>query len=312
MHEWWERWRDEIAAAAAGAVVALSLAVVASIVLSLARQWVFVGTAWPSLPWGLWGPHETVAWQVALLGGVGLAWALRRDVATRLPFRAAAAIGALGLAILCIFSLRPAPTADAGVPWDLALGLAAGAATLAWIARERARRPAPRHPAARVALAAALGLAVVGPSIAESIDDHRAQSFPQFRVDFVAAQPVTEATPGAVFVDGQWVRLNDPDYLAIADDDVRRIRWTTEPGTERPGILIRFDPKSADAVRRRSIARQSQLDVIVVGGRRFMVVQHDGLLLTGELALFVPPDRGEDLAWLYQQLTGLSAPSATH
>jgi hypothetical protein len=49
--------------------------------------------------------------------------------------------------------------------------------------------------------------------------------------------------------------------------------------------------------------------VIVVDGRPFMAVAYRGELLDGTLGLFVPPERREDLAWLYHRLTGIAAPT---
>ncbi len=320
MRAWWEQWRAEILAATTAAVVAANLAIALATLMSMIRQWVFLGGAWPSLPWHWWGPHETVAWQLALLAGVTLAWALRRPVAQRVAFRAAAAIGALGFGVLALYGLPWAWwLGDAGAfepmprVWDLPLGLTLGAATLAWIAKGPATfGPGPQKARYRVMLGIASTLLVLAPSIAETVDAHRFQSFPTFRVDLVAAAPTTETAPEAVLVDGGWVELFHDDVLTIEHDDVERIRWTQEPGTNRPGITVRLDPKTAAAVRERSTTHQGRLDVIVVEGRRIMAVTHAGVLLQGEIGLFVPPDRREDLAWLYQRLTGLSAPSPTH
>ena len=317
MRKWWQRWREEVLAAGTGAIVAANLAIALSIALSLARQWAFVGAAWPGLPWHFWGPHDTVAWQLALVAGVALAWALRRPVAQRMAFRAAAAIGALGFGALALFSLPWAWwLGDAGqfepmpVVWDLPLGLLLGAASLAWIARGPATfGPGPHKARWRIMAGIAATLLVLTPSIAETVDANRFQSF---RLDLVAAATATETTPEAVMVDGQWVVLRHEDHLTLERDDVRRIRWTVDAGSGRPGIVVAFDQETAAAVRERSKTHQGQLDVLVVEGRRIMAVTHSGVLLEGEMGLFVPPERRDDLAWLYQRLTGLSAPSATH
>jgi hypothetical protein len=303
----WRSWRADLVVVSVAVLVAASLAFASSVAISLARQWVVLGSAWPWFPAGFFGPHEELAWQAAILAAGTLAWTLRRPVAQHIAVRASAAVAAAGLVAL---ALVHQPWLAWDVSWPVTVGLLSGAGALAWIAR--ARPPSDAYGLARSGHRLVLGLLLsavaVGPSIAETIDANRQQGFPDFRVDFVAAVPSTESTPGAVLIDGAWFSLFEDDTLALDDTDVKRIRWWPEPVTHDPGIVVSFDVPTAAAVRARSLSHQGQYDAILIEGRRFMVVSYEAELLDGEMGLFVPPARRDDLEWLYLRLTGLDAP----
>jgi hypothetical protein len=171
------------------------------------------------------------------------------------------------------------------IAWQSAIVLSG---VFAWLAAPIRRGI---HASARRVIAAiVLATFTQIPSLADWIEEHESQAFPRFRLELAAA--------------------NDrDDTLVISDADVERVRWIDAGEDSRPGISIRFDAATADAVRERSIRRVGELDAIVVDGEVELVPRIHGVLLDGTLALHVPPDDRGRLVELYTRLTGRAAPS---
>lgn len=171
------------------------------------------------------------------------------------------------------------------IAWQSAIVLSG---VLAWLAAPLRRGiHASAH---RVLAAIVLATLTQIPSLADWIHEHESQAFPRFRLELVAAN-------------------DHDDALVISDADVERVRWIDAGEDGRPGISMRFDAATADAVRERSIRRVGELDAIVVDGEVELEPRTHGVRLDGRLALHVPPDDRGRLVELYARLTGRAAPS---
>lgn len=321
------RLRPHALAVLASVVLAANLAILLDAAVGMLRQLVFTGATWPWVDTHVLGPRSAIAWQSAILLSGAIAWAVSQPWSRSVRVRAGFSILAAFLGVVLIYAVTLRPTlyelglsevdyeTKGPIPWAFVALFALGIASTGWLAR----RPAPeaQHSGVRaiahggkrrVAAALLLGALLQAPSIAEWVEEHRTQSFPDFRLELVAAELLPDERPGAVWSDGAWWALDRGDMLVIDDGSVERVRWTDDPDNRRPGFTIRFDPATAAAVRDRSIRRVDLFDALVVDGRVQMVPRMQSQLLDGSFALHVPIEDRDHVAELFTRLTGTSAP----
>lgn len=320
-----KRLRPHAAIVAASVTLGLVFALLLESVAGMAKLLWFSGATWWWISTDVLRPHTPLAWQSAIVLAGVLAWWIARPASHGARARALWSVltGVLALVLVTEVVLRPepAPLQPSPIPWAFVLVFGAGVASASWLARRSPKSTRGGNlasslgsslgPGRRIAAAVLLAVLSQVPSITDWIEEHESQSFPRFRLELVAAHAVADPVLDRdhAWAEGLVWSLDDTDALVITDAEVERVRWVVDPEDGRPGLTIRFDAATAQAVRARSVRRVGEFDAIVIDGKTHMVPSIQAVLLDGALALHVPvSDRGR-LAELYERLTGRAAPN---
>ncbi len=282
----------------------------ATSLIHLVRQLQAFGAMWWSIP-SIFAIHSAGAW---LLGGVVPAvfvvWAIAKGTGNRLV---RVAFGVWGLGQVAMLGLvlfgwdqarRDLFPAHAEFPTiDVVLYLIAGLGCV--VVSAGAVRGGSKLPTALgAALASMMVLGVHHRSVARSVEDQFQQDLPGFKLRFVAARYLADASQAPrdaeIPCPPQRCILDRDDSLELdAHNDVQRIRLEFEGAA--PILVVVLRGEAADRFRDWAVRREGELDALFVDGTLEMVPRWTAVPLDGSFALTSSEDPAQ-IERLYRRL----------